>query len=230
MHRILFPKQSTKKTSRPLELTHSDLCGPVNFDSIGGSRYILTFTDDHTRYVTVYFLKSKPEVFSKFEEYVTMVENATGLKIHNLRTDNGGEYVSHNLTKFCTSKGFFHQFPNPYTPEQNGTSERLNQTLIESAKSMIFHTKMPQNFWAEAVNTAVYLHNRSPTSLLKDKTPYECWFGKKYIHVKFKGFWGCICFVHALDSLRQKLDPSDLESHIRNTWGKQSLSCSWSQL
>ncbi len=177
MHKIPFPKQSTKKTSRPLELIHSDLCGPMNVESIGGSKYVLTFTDDYTRYVTVYFLKSKSEVLSKFEEYVNMVENMTGQKVQNLRTDNGGEYVSHDFTKFCTSKGIFHQFTNPYTPEQNKTSERLNRTLVEKAKSMIFHAKMPLNFWAEAVNTAVYLHNRSRlTSSLKHKTPFECWF------------------------------------------------------
>ncbi len=206
MHKIPFPKQSTKKTSRPLELIHSDLCGPMNVESIGGSKYVLTFTDDYTRYVTVYFLKSKSEVLSKFEEYVNMVENMTGQKVQNLRTDNGGEYVSDDFTKFCTSKGIFHQFTNLYTPEQNGTSERLNRTLVEKAMSMIFHAKMPLNFWAEAVNTAVYLHNRSPTSSLKDTTPFEYWFGKKPNVSNLKVF-GCICFVHTSGSLRQKLDP-----------------------
>ena len=195
MHKIPFPKQSTKKTSRPLELIHSDLCGPMNVESIGGSKYALTFTDDYTRYVTVYFLKSKSEVLSKFEEYVNMVENMTGQKVQNLRTDNGGEYVSHDFTKFCTSKGIFHQFTNPYTPEQNGTSERLNRTLVEKAKSMIFHAKMPLNFWAEAVNTAVYLHNRSPTSSLKNKTPFECWFGKKP-NVSNLSFWMYLFRAH----------------------------------
>ena len=80
MHKIPFPKQSKKKKSRPLELIHSDLCGPMNVESIGGSKYVLTFTDDYTRYVTVYFLKSKSEVLVKFEEYVNMVENVTGQK------------------------------------------------------------------------------------------------------------------------------------------------------
>ena len=47
----------------------------MNVESIGGSKYVLTFTGDYTRYVTVYFLKSKSEVLSKFEEYVNMVEN-----------------------------------------------------------------------------------------------------------------------------------------------------------
>ncbi len=56
----------------------------MNVESIGGSKYVLTFTDDYTRYVTVYFLKSKSEVLSKFEEYVNMVENMNGQKVQNL--------------------------------------------------------------------------------------------------------------------------------------------------
>ena len=118
-------------------------------------------------------IKSKPEVLSKFVEYVAMMENETGLRVRSIRTDNGGEYTSQ-----CFKKGIAHQLTNPYTPEQNGVSERLNCTLIESARSMLIHAKMPLKFWAEVVNTAVYLHNRSPTSALKDKTTFESWFWK----------------------------------------------------
>ena len=108
------------------------------------------------------------EVLSKFQEYEIMVTNLTGLKIQTLRSDNGGEYTSKEFAKFCASKGIVHQFTNLYTPEQNGVSERLNQTLIESRKSMLFHAGLPLRFWAEAVNTATYLH-RSPVSSLPDK-------------------------------------------------------------
>ena len=107
---------------------------------------------------------------------------------------------------FCADKGTAHQLTNPYTPEQNGVSERLNRTLIESARSMLIHAKMPLKFRAEAVNTAVYLHNRSPTSALKDKTPFESWFGKKP-NVSNLNVFGSVCFVYTPDHLRKKLDP-----------------------
>ena len=71
---------------------------------------------------------------------------------------------------------------------------------------MLIHAKMPLKFRAEAVNTAVYLHNRSPTSALKDKTPFESWFGKKPSVSNLKVF-GSVCFVHTPDHLRKKLDP-----------------------
>ena len=119
-------------------------------NSIGGSKYILSFTDEYTKYVTVYFLKNKSEVLSKFQEYESMVTNLVSKiqtclyqryklvsKIQTLRSDNGGEYTSKEFAKFCASKGIVHQFTNPYTPEQNGVSERLNRTLIESGKSVL---------------------------------------------------------------------------------------------
>jgi len=73
MHRIYLPKKSENETHQPLQLVHSDLCGLMNVDSVDGSKYVLTFTDDYTGYVTAYFIKSKSEVLSKFVEYVTMM-------------------------------------------------------------------------------------------------------------------------------------------------------------
>ena len=105
MHRVPVPKASRNRSSRPLQLVHSDVCGPMNVNSIGGSKYVLSFTDDYTKYVTVYFLRSKSEVLSKFQEYESMVTNLTGLKIQTLRSDNGGEYTSNEFAKFCASKG-----------------------------------------------------------------------------------------------------------------------------
>ena len=80
MHWVPVPKASRNKSTRPLQLVHSDVCGPMNVDSIGSSKYVLYFTDDFT----VYFLKNKSEVLSRFQEYESMVTNATGLKIHTL--------------------------------------------------------------------------------------------------------------------------------------------------
>ena len=64
MHKLPSPKQSVNRASKPLELIHTDLCGPMNVDSIGGSKYMLTFTDDYSRYTTVYFITSKSETLS----------------------------------------------------------------------------------------------------------------------------------------------------------------------
>ena len=74
MQKKPFPKQSQHRATRPYEIVHSDVCGPMQVESKGGSRYMLTFTDDYSRYTTAYFIKSKSEVLSKFKEYVNSVE------------------------------------------------------------------------------------------------------------------------------------------------------------
>ena len=85
MHKLPeFMQQSLNGATQPLELVHTDVCGPMNVDSIGGSKYMLTFTDDYTGYITVYFITSKAEILSKFKEYVNMVENRTGLQVKRL--------------------------------------------------------------------------------------------------------------------------------------------------
>ena len=63
----------------------------MNVDSVGGSKYVLTFTDDYTRYVKAYFTKNKSEVLSKYVKDVTMIANETDLRARAIRTDNGGE-------------------------------------------------------------------------------------------------------------------------------------------
>ena len=67
-------RESTQKCE-PLELVHSDLCGPMPNVSMGGSKHFVTFIDDFSRKVWVYPLKKKDDVLSKFQNFVTHVEN-----------------------------------------------------------------------------------------------------------------------------------------------------------
>ena len=107
-----FLKQSQHRETKPYEIVHSDVCGRMQVESKGGSIYMLTFTDDFSRYTTAYFIKSKSEELSKFMEYVNSLEKHTGGHITKLnilsgedvkvlRSDNGGEYTSNNFAKFC---------------------------------------------------------------------------------------------------------------------------------
>ncbi|XP_074342697.1 uncharacterized protein LOC141680342 [Apium graveolens] len=88
-HRTPFPSQPTWRAKRPLQLIHSDLCGPMSIFSLGGNRYFISFIDDYSRKVWVYCLKEKSEAFGKFKDFKVKVENVTGLKIKTLRTDRG---------------------------------------------------------------------------------------------------------------------------------------------
>ena len=65
----------------------------------------MTFIDDKTRFVWVYFLHTKDQVFEKFCEWKSMVEKSSGKKIKVIRTDNGGEFTSKEFEAFLTKEG-----------------------------------------------------------------------------------------------------------------------------
>ena len=110
---------------------HSDVCGPMPVLSLGGALYFVTFIDDATRKVWVYILKRKDEVLATFQKFLALVENQSGKKLRCLRTDNGGEYVSHAFQEFCDAKGIKRDLTAPFNPEQNGVAERMNRTIQE---------------------------------------------------------------------------------------------------
>lgn len=115
-HRLPFIKSNTR-AMKSLQLIHSDLCGPMENTSIGGSRYFLTFIDDHTRKVFVYFLSSKEQTLEKFQEFKAFAEKQSGHKIQKLRTDNGKEYVNGKFKSFLQEEGIQHRLTVAYAPE-----------------------------------------------------------------------------------------------------------------
>lgn len=189
-----FPVGKAWRASKCLELVHADLCGPMNIESLGGSRYFLLFTDDCSRMSWVYFLENKSEAFDRFKKFKAVVERASGLLIKTLRTDRGGEFVSADFNVFCEENGICRELTAPYTPEQNGVAERKNRTVVEMARSMIQAKGLPIYFWAEAVATAVYLLNLSPTKAVRNQTPFEAWTGRKPTVSHLKVF-GCIAYA-----------------------------------
>ena len=188
VHAIPFPQEATNRTTSCLELVHSDVCGPFQTNSLGGSKYFVTFIDDYTRRIFVYFIKAKSEVFQCFKKFKQHVEKQSGRSVKALRSDNGREYVNGEFNEFLVKNGIARQLTVPYSPQQNGVAERANRTLVEMARSMLVESKMSQNLWAEAVNTAVYIRNRCTTKICGDKTPYEMWFGRKPTVQHFKVF------------------------------------------
>jgi len=63
IHGLPFPKESITKSNELLELVHADVCGPFRVSSLGGSRYFVTFIDDKSRRIFVYFIRNKPKFF-----------------------------------------------------------------------------------------------------------------------------------------------------------------------
>lgn len=193
MTRKPFSKQSEKKTTQPLDLVHTDVCGPMQTVTPGKKRYFVTFIDDHTRYTEVYLLHSKDEVFDKITTFMEFVKNKFGRYPSILRSDNGGEYTGYKIRQYLESKGIQYQYTVPYCPQQNGIAERKNRTLVEMSRCLLKEAKLPNTFWGEAIMTSNYIQNRVYSRAI-DTTPYELWEGRKpdVKHLKIFGSKGYV--------------------------------------
>eukprot|EP00253_Pinus_taeda_P033744 PITA_33744 len=152
----------------------------------------------------------KLEAFEKFKIFRQLVENEVKEKIGTLRTNNGGEFTSNEFKTYCNDNGIIRHLTNVYTPQQNGVVERMNQTLLGMARSMLTFKKSIPTYWAEAIHIVVYLRNRSTTASLDEITPYEAWFGFKP-RVKHLRVFGSICYALVPKEKITKLDSRSLK-------------------
>ncbi|GJY14222.1 zinc finger, CCHC-type containing protein [Tanacetum coccineum] len=125
-----------------------DLCDFHATHSLGNKKYVVTFIDDASRFCYVYLCHAKDEALDKFKIYKTEVELQQNDLIKILRTDRGGEYYD---PVYFQSVGIIHETMAPYTPQQNGVSERKNRALKEMVNSMLSYSDLSEGFWGEAM-------------------------------------------------------------------------------
>jgi len=178
-HRTPFPKASKYRAKHGLELVRGDLCGQITPPTPGGKSYFLLTVDDYSRFMWLELLASKSEALEYFKKFKVGAEVESGHRLKAFRTDRGGEFHSRAFLVFCNEQGIRRNTTTAYTPQQNGVVERRNQTIVEMARCLLKSMNVPGKFWGEAVKTAVYLLNRSPTKSLTRKTPFEVWYGRK---------------------------------------------------
>jgi hypothetical protein len=123
-----FPAQTTHVNSKPLKMIHSNMW-TVKTKSIGGCKYYVSFIDDHTKKVWVYFMKHKGEMFQHFLNFKAMVEKEEGVNIKCLRFDGGGEYFSNEFNEYLKEHGIQRKYSCSYSPQQNGVDERKNKHI-----------------------------------------------------------------------------------------------------
>jgi transposase InsO family protein len=175
--------------------------------TLGGSLYYVIFIDDYSRKAWLYLLKTKAEVFSKFQEFKAEIENLTNKKIKTLRMDNGREYTSKEFVVFCKSTGVRRELIVPHNLQQNGVAERKNKSIEEIVKALFNDQGLSMYLWGEATMTVIYVQNIIPRCILKDMTPEEAFSGKKpnVEHLRIFGYH--VYFLIPKDK-RKKLEPS----------------------
>ena len=142
---------------------HSDLWGPAPVMTIAKKEYYISFTDDHSHYTNVYFLRTKDEAFDFYRIYEAWLSTQYGVRIKCLNSDRGGEYMSDEFSDHLKKAGMTRRLTVHDTPEHNGVAERGNRTDLELARAMIHDSGLPKFLWADAVSYAVFVRNRTWT-------------------------------------------------------------------
>ncbi|PKU66914.1 Retrovirus-related Pol polyprotein from transposon TNT 1-94 [Dendrobium catenatum] len=204
-HKLSFDKSATRHVSL-LSLIHSDVWGPAPVVSIQGFRYYVIFVDDYSRFTWIFPLKQKSEVTDVFINFKKKIETYTSHTIKSLRTDGGMEFMNKSFQQFLIKHGITHQVSCPYTPEQNGVSERKHRHIIETTRTLLHAASIPYYHWPDAALTSVYLINRMPSSVTFNTSPFELFHHVKpdYGHLRV---FGCACFPLAPSHTRHKLQP-----------------------
>lgn len=190
-----------------LDLVHLDVCELMSVPSLSVYLYYVIFIDHFSRKTWIYFLKSKNEVFNRFQQFKALVENQTGKHIWVLRTHNGGEFTSNDFDDLCRDARIKRELTISYNPQQNRLVERKNRSICDVAKAMIRDQDLPMSLWEEASSIVVYVQNRSHDRILANKTPEEAFTGVKP-KVSHLRIFGCPMYIHVPKEKRSKIEPS----------------------
>ena len=160
---------------------------------------MLVLVDEYSRMSWVYFMAQKSELLKILPEWKHQTELESGERLVKVRSDGALE-----LKKAINMIGSIHESTTADTPEQNAKVERMNRTIVTKARSMLAGPGLPKRLWAEAMATACYLRNITP-SVDSTKSPYEIWTGYRPNVGHLKVF-GCVAYVHIDSRKRDKLE------------------------
>ena len=166
------------RASRPFELLHTDLMGPVDTPSVFRHKYIMVIVDDFTRYAWVYFLRKKSHAAAQLKDFFAYASRQFEATVRRVRSDRGGEFLDGKLGAWFQRLGVVHELSISHTPQQNGVAERFNRTLTERSRSLLLSSGLPVRFWEHAVSYASWVNNRLPsTALPGSQIPYTLLWG-----------------------------------------------------
>ena len=110
-----------------------------------------------------------------------------------------------------SSHGILHQSSFAYTLQQNGVAKRKNRHLVETARILLLHHKVPQCFWVDAILAACYFINHMPSSFLHDEILHSILFPNQPLSCLPSRVFGRVCFVHILTLGQDKLFPKAMK-------------------
>ncbi|EKG09436.1 Integrase catalytic core, partial [Macrophomina phaseolina MS6] len=193
--------ESQPRETDPGDCFHGDTV-KVSTPGLKGERYYLLLTDDATDFRWGYPYNRKHQAFNALTEHLEMWKTQTGQYPRKLRIDAGTEFAVTQLEVYCKKRGIKLELSTPYTPEQNGKSEKSNHITETRIRAMLQGANLPFGLWPEALNTAIKIVNRTPTRINENnKTPFQSISEKLKLSQALPNLsnwrtFGCTAYVH----------------------------------
>ena len=199
-NRMTYKNKTGSRPDKFFHTIHSDTMQveiPGTYGNLTKIKYIQNFVDDYSSYKWIFLETSigGNKTLENLKKIQAKVKNSHDLNLKVFRSDNGTEYINKTLTDHLNQLGIEYEESNVECKEENGSSERYNQTLMNYVRCMLLGSGMPKRFWPEAAMYAHYILNRLPTRRLQGKSPYEMATKLKPNLGKLP-IWGTACFAH----------------------------------
>ena len=213
----------TVKATAPLQLIIGDILNmkPMGY---GGFNYALHLIDCYTGFQWMIFLPSRDskELTNRIQHWVSVQETQMGLRVLGIQLDNAREFLAANPSRYFAEKGFQVRFSPPDTHQPMGRVERSHRSIMDLARTALIDANLPEMLWPYAMDNAVYVNNRLPSSANQDKmSPMETLCSALRIKcpqdIRHLRAFGCRAYVHVKDIHRpraRKMLPRAMKGHL----------------
>ena len=171
------PHKRTQHHYHPGAYISSDTCGPIRPTSTHGNNHILTMICAASRYVFVRFLKDRKDIPQHIDNILHQIRTKHHKPLQHFRTDNAKEYVSTRITDIYKNHNVTHHLRTPHQPQENSIAERINRTIMESARALLSAAKLSDQYWEDAARDTIFKYNLLHHDSI-NTSPYAMWHGR----------------------------------------------------
>lgn len=146
-------RRATRQISIGTHL-HTDICGPIPTPSLEDNKYFITFLDEGSRYQNIHCAPTKSEAAAFIKEHITITNHITPHPNEHFTSDNAKEFYSKSLTAVYDQHHIVTNPTIPHTPQENSLAERINRTIMNTARATLLSSNLPLELWDYAVLAA----------------------------------------------------------------------------
>ena len=176
------PSLSTTRSTTFGYRVHTDTTGRITPASKSGYQYANVSVEDSSRFAFATLLRGMTMQETELALRGVLAKigaHESTLPTKVLRSDNGTELINSAVATLLASANITHERTCPGTSSQNGVAERTIGVLFAATRTLLLDAALPPSFWSEALMTAVFIHNRLPTSANPgNASPFEMRYGR----------------------------------------------------